>query len=143
MSWVRPDKLRQETFGLGTKVVATAPLRQREVIGVFSGEFRAFEVKSGKVDWQEADFHYILDLYCDGSRLLGLVLPDRECALNQINHSCTPNCELAGNHSLTLVTRRAIRPGEELTFDYRPITIFPIGLPCWCSDVAEDKRCRL
>lgn len=143
MSWVVTQKIEQEVFRSGIRVIATAPLRRKEVIGVFSGHFRSFNIRAEKVDWEDADVHYILDLYRDGERLLALELLDRECALNQINHSCQPNCELAGNHSLTLVAMRDIRAGEELTFDYRPITICPIGLSCWCSSVIDGKKCQL
>jgi hypothetical protein len=143
VSWVGTHKIEQEAFGAGIRVIATAPLHRKEVIGVFSGHVRSFNIRGEKVDWENADVHYILDLYRDGETLLALELPDRECVLNQINHSCQPNCELAGNHSLTLVAMRDIRAGEELTFDYRPITICPIGLLCWCSSVENGKKCQL
>jgi hypothetical protein len=36
-----------------------------------------------------------------------------------INHSCQPNCEIdEKNHRVFIDARRAIRPGEELTYDY-------------------------
>jgi hypothetical protein len=143
VSWVGTHKIKQEVFGWGIRVIATAPLQRKEVIGVFSGHFRSFSIRGEKVNWEDADVHYILDLYRDGERLLVMELLDRECALNQINHSCRPNCELTGIHSLTLVAMRDIRAGEELTFDYRPITICPIGLVCWCPGADDGKKCQL
>lgn len=36
-----------------------------------------------------------------------------------INHSCAPNCEADGPRGrIFIVARRAIKPGEELTYDY-------------------------
>ena len=36
-----------------------------------------------------------------------------------INHSCAPNCEIEDeNDRIFIETRRAIHPGEELTYDY-------------------------
>lgn len=36
-----------------------------------------------------------------------------------INHSCRPNCEIdIYKHRVYVLARRAIKPGEELTYDY-------------------------
>jgi hypothetical protein len=42
-------------------------------------------------------------------------------AARWINHSCDPNCEAVedGTKRIYVEARRAIRPGEELTYDYR------------------------
>ena len=34
------------------------------------------------------------------------------------NHSCDPNCWFSAANSSTMVARRDIKPGEEITFDY-------------------------
>jgi SET domain-containing protein len=41
-----------------------------------------------------------------------------------VNHSCAPNCEMvmrlvAGRRRLFLFSRRALRPGDELSYDYK------------------------
>jgi len=62
-----------------------------------------------------------------------------------INHSCTPNCEIEDEDDRIFIeTRRDIRPGEELTYDYN----LQLGEPhtaaakrahrCFCS----SRRCR-
>jgi len=62
-----------------------------------------------------------------------------------INHSCSPNCEIADeNDRIFIETRRDIRPGEELTYDYN----LQLGEPhttaakrahrCFCG----SRRCR-
>ena len=62
-----------------------------------------------------------------------------------INHSCAPNCEtIEENDKIYVVAIRAIRPGEELTYDYNmdpgePLTpAVKRRWPCRCG----AKRCR-
>ena len=61
------------------------------------------------------------------------------------NHSCSPNCEVEDeNDRIFIETRRDIRPGEELTYDYN----LQLGEPhtdeakrenpCYCG----SRRCR-
>jgi uncharacterized protein len=62
-----------------------------------------------------------------------------------INHSCAPNCEIEDeNERIFIESRRDIRPGEELTYDYN----LQLGEPhtaaakrfhaCFC----RARRCR-
>src|ERR1051325_4535470 len=62
-----------------------------------------------------------------------------------INHSCSPNCEIEQEDDRIFIeTRRAIRPGQELTYDYN----LQLGEPhtaaakrahrCFC----RSRRCR-
>ena len=46
VSWVRTHKIKQEVFGSGTRVITTAPLHRKEVIGVFSGRVRSFNIRA-------------------------------------------------------------------------------------------------
>lgn len=62
-----------------------------------------------------------------------------------INHSCAPNCEVADEDDRIFIeTRRDIRPGEELTYDYNlqlgePHTAAAKRAhPCYCG----APRCR-
>jgi SET domain-containing protein len=53
------------------------------------------------------------------------------------NHSCDPNLELAG--PTTLVARRAIAAGEEVTVDYATMSESPSwSMPCNCG----SPNCR-
>jgi SET domain-containing protein len=47
------------------------------------------------------------------------------------NHSCDPNVWLADE--VTLVTRRPVQVGEELTVDYGTMTVVPWGMECRCG----------
>jgi SET domain-containing protein len=47
------------------------------------------------------------------------------------NHSCDPNLWLADE--VTLVTRRPVAAGEELTVDYATMTVAPWEMDCRCG----------
>lgn len=66
-------------------------------------------------------------------------------AARWINHSCQPNCDTYEVKRRIFVRAiRAIRPGEELTYDYaieagEPLTAaVKARWPCWCG----SKKCR-
>ena len=47
------------------------------------------------------------------------------------NHSCDPNLWLADE--VTVVTRRPVQAGEELTIDYATMTVVPWQMECSCG----------
>jgi hypothetical protein len=47
------------------------------------------------------------------------------------NHSCDPNLWLADE--VTVVTRRPVEAGEELTVDYATMTVVPWQMECRCG----------
>ncbi len=55
--------------------------------------------------------------------------------LNWVNHSCDPNTEIKNN---TLVARRNISAGEEITCNYNYTEIGGSRVPCNC----KNKACR-
>jgi uncharacterized protein len=50
------------------------------------------------------------------------------------NHSCDPNLWLADE--VTVVTRRPVEAGEELTIDYATMTVLPWEMECRCGAAA-------
>jgi SET domain-containing protein len=50
------------------------------------------------------------------------------------NHSCDPNLWLADE--VTVVTRRPVEAGEELTIDYATMTVLPWQMECRCGAAA-------
>jgi len=57
-----------------------------------------------------------------------------------INHSCTPNCWIeidAKTKTIWIRASRAIRPGEELTYDYA--TVGDRTIPCRCRPGCTTK----
>jgi uncharacterized protein len=73
-------------------------------------------------------------------RLSGEVHLDGNVAWNParyLNHSCTPNCEAEFiNGKIWIVAKRAIKAGEELTFDYGHDLENFRDHPCHCGSLA-------
>ncbi|XP_033758364.1 uncharacterized protein LOC117340710 [Pecten maximus] len=66
----------------------------------------------------------------------------RGSAARFINHSCEPNCyskviQVDGKKHIVIFASRAIKRGEELTYDYK-FPIEEVKIPCTCG----QKRCR-
>ncbi len=139
MSWTDTDlvEIRPARRGLGA--FARVPIPRGRIVGAFQGPVARFPKGANGIEFGDTDLHMLLELYEDERQLIALTLPDLHEPVNRINHSCEPNCVLAGIHGLTMVAERDIAADEELTFDYRPITLYPIGVPCWC----ETPRCVL
>ena len=94
----------------GNGVFAVRVLRAGEEIGRFRCRIarRPTRGPSGRLYAMERD---------EG----GFLVPVRPVGLWLINHSCNANTEIiASARSARLIAQRAIRPGEELTCDYRP-----------------------
>lgn len=93
----------------GTGVVATAPLAAGTVACRFFGRIVPFAALP-RSELRHA-------LWLDGERWLIAQAPAR-----YINHSCDPNCVLTDDprdpDAALVVARRAIAPGEEITFAY-------------------------
>jgi uncharacterized protein len=64
------------------------------------------------------------------------LLQDEDDPARYGNHSCDPNLWLADE--VTLVARRGITAGEELTVDYATMTVAPWQMECRCG----AGRCR-
>ena len=141
MSWTQAGlvEVREAKAGMGVFAVVDIPVDT--VIGVFQGVVNRFPFVAGQPDYGDADQHMMLDLYLSGDALYALTLPDRDEPVNRINHSCNPNCHLTGVHGLTVVARRPIAVGDELTFDYRNVTLVGVGQKCWCKHIGP--KCRL
>jgi len=57
-----------------------------------------------------------------------------------INHSCDPNCVVSGN---SVVARRDIKRGEELTFDYSTDVDWPgFAMACRCGSLGCRRIIR-
>lgn len=113
---------------------------------------RLIEYKGELITDDEADRRYA-DLHENSPHTMlfsvdgGLVIDAtrRGNSARWINHSCAPNCEIDEKNSRVFIdTRRDIRPGEELTYDYN----LQLGEPhtraakrahaCFCG----SRRCR-
>lgn len=68
------------------------------------------------------------------------VLPRKNGGAWYINHSCEPNCVISGR---SIVTKRSIKAGEELTFDYSTDIDWPgFRMTCRCGSPSCRKVIR-
>lgn len=112
--------------GLG--LFAAAPIKK----GTRIIEYRGERITSDEANRRGGKYLFELnDRYTiDGS--------SRENVARYINHSCTPNCYAEINAAETRIfifAKRAIEPGEELTYDYGKEYVNQIIAPAGC-------RCR-
>jgi SET domain-containing protein len=127
----------------GKGVFALSPLAPGEIIIEYTGEI---------IDWEEAlrrhphdpqDPNHTFYFHIDEQRVI-----DAKYGGNSsrwINHSCNPNCEADEQDGRVFIKAlRAIKPGEELFYDYGLIIDEPLTptlkaeYPCWCG----HRQCR-
>ena len=97
---------------------ASAPIRQDEVVNIWGGTLLLTEEDIATSDqakewWAKG---YVWATIGEGLYLAGLLNEDEEDLTDFINHSCNPNVWM--KDEVTLVSRRDIVVGEELTIDY-------------------------
>ncbi len=116
--------VKRGTHGLG--LFTTAPIAKGARIIEYTGEKITAEVAN------ERGGQYLFeinDIYTVDGR-------GRENTARYINHSCRPNCypEIDENEEhIYIYAKRAIKPGEELTYDY--------GKEFW-NEYIKPKQCR-
>ncbi len=129
----RNFRLRRSGSGLGLYV--NEPFRAGERVIEYTGE---------RISSEEADrrggrylFHVDAEHAIDAS--------GREHLARYINHACRPNCEARQvGQRIFIYARRAIEPGEELTYHYGGVYfrafIAPVGCCCvTCTRRAERR----
>ncbi len=106
---------------------ARAPISAGEVVAVKGGRIvdretlRAHAQVVGNSELQITDELYLAALSED----------EYEAVMLYLNHSCEPNCGVAG--SAVFVALREIAPGEELTIDYAMIDDHDGVMECRCG----------
>ena len=109
----------------GRGLFARAPIRPRVRVATFLG--------APKWIWDIPERYWPYTFQLDYDRY---VLPRKSSGAWYINHSCEPNCVVSGR---SIVTKRPIRAGEELTFDYSTDIDWPgFRMACKCG----SPRCR-
>jgi len=113
---------------------------------------RLIEYTGERISHQEADARYS-EAHANSPHTMLFTVNDdividatrRGNSARWINHSCSPNCEIEDeDNRIFIETRRAIRPGEELTYDYnlqlgeRHTAAAERAHRCFCG----SRRCR-
>jgi hypothetical protein len=132
-TWRDPRQEFRESLVQGIGAVASAPIQQGEVVEVVGGvvmteeEFRVFQ--------REAVRYNAIQIG-EGLHLVELPEVTERRGGGSLNHSCDSSLWMADE--VTLVARRAIAAGEELTIDYALFTAQPewrLEQPCQCGSL--------
>ena len=108
-NWLTPKAQMRVTPGKGSGSFAISKISKGEIVASFGGNvINQSELTNYSADRVSRSLQLNSDTY-----LLSGAAPE---AGDMINHSCEPNCGLAGTSSVQ--TLRDIEIGEELTFDY-------------------------
>ena len=108
-NWLTPKAQMRVTPGKGSGSFAISKISKGEIVASFGGNvINQSELTNYSADRVSRSLQLNSDTY-----LLSGDVPE---AGDMINHSCEPNCGIAGTSSVQ--TLRDIEIGEELTFDY-------------------------
>ena len=136
-SWIDPRLTAGPSVIAGRGILAARPIKAGETVMIWGG------VKVSKRDWREQDFHAQSATPFDDDTYLARPIGDRHESIDDyLNHSCDPSAWLAG--AVTVVARRDIRAGEEVTVDcatWDADETWPYleeGGPCRCG----SRLCR-
>ena len=108
-NWLTPKAQMRVTPGKGSGSFATSKISKGEIVASFGGHvINQSELTNYSPDRVSRSLQLNSDTY-----LLSGDVPEEG---DMINHSCEPNCGIAGTSSVQAL--RDIEIGEELTFDY-------------------------
>ena len=108
-NWLTPKAQMRVTPGKGSGSFAISKISKGEIVASFGGNvINQIELANYSIDRVSRSLQLNNDQY-----LLSGDVPE---AGDMINHSCEPNCGIAGTSSVQ--TLRDIEIGAELTFDY-------------------------
>ena len=129
--WITPKAKSMDSKIEGLGVIAIRDIKKGESVGVLGGiivpkeDIEKYSEQVGDVGIQISDDFFIV--------------PSTRKELEEtgvFNHSCNPNCGFS--NSITFVTLRDIKKGEELTFDYAFSESLKQEFTCNCG--AENCR---
>jgi len=127
--------------------VRRSPIHGRGVFALtwIPNGVRLIEYKGERISHVEADDRYS-ELHPTTNHTMLFIVNDdvvidatrRGNSARWINHSCSPNCEIIDEKDRIFIhSRRVIRPGQELTYDYN----LQIGEP-HTEEAKRENPCR-
>jgi hypothetical protein len=125
-SWLTPHAEVRDAGGPGLGVFATRDIPAGRVIAGFGGAVVDADDFADLPPRRQVHSLQIADE-------LFLVCPEAADPADHVNHSCVPNCGIAGN--VLLVTMADVAAGQELTFDYAMCDSDPYDeFECLCGE---------
>ena len=130
LSWHNPKTQRQQASEKGVGLFANAPIAKGELLCAWGGAILTDEELPNLPDFAlDRTLQIEEGLHISS----GLIDDDADC----VNHSCDPTGGVVGQ--ITLVARRDIAAGEEITFDYAMTDSSPhMDMECFCG----QPNCR-
>jgi len=103
----------------GRGVFAARTIRKGETVIEYRGKRMTWDEACEQPASDDADPYHTFLFSLDDGRVIDAAI--RGNAARWINHSCAPNCETYEDDRgrVYVAARRKIRPGEELSYDYR------------------------
>ena len=129
--WLNPKAIARSSSVAGIGVFAIDNIKQGEVVGVLGGiivptdKIKEYRKAMTQVGIQIDDNFFIVPTIREELEEYGV-----------FNHSCDPN--IGFSNSISFVTIRDIKKGEELVFDYAFCETAFDGFVCKCG----SKNCR-
>ncbi len=138
--WIDPRIRIQPSPIHGKGMFAIAPIKQGEVVNIWGGTvLLASEDIEGKKAKEWKAKGYVWAAIGEGLYLANLLGGDNKDLTNFINHSCDPNVWM--QDEVTLIARRNITAGEEITVDYAMFEEDEDWIPTW-ECLCGSKLCR-
>ena len=103
----------------GRGVFAARTIRKGETVIEYRGKRMTWDEACEQPASDDADPYHTFLFSLDDGRVIDAAIGGN--AARWINHSCAPNCETYEDERgrVYVAARRKIRPGEELSYDYR------------------------
>ena len=103
----------------GRGVFAARTIRKGETVIEYRGKRMTWDEACEQPASDESDPYHTFLFSLDDGRVIAAAIGGN--AARWINHSCAPNCETYEDDRgrVYVAARRKIRPGEELSYDYR------------------------
>ncbi len=110
-TWVRPGLFKQKSLIHGMGVFTESAIKNGETVMIWGGEVIPQDTYEDV--WQNYRNGTVVQI--SEKEYLAAPITDNESLDESLNHSCDPNTWLVDE--VTLVARRDINPGEEITLD--------------------------
>jgi SET domain-containing protein len=103
----------------GRGVFASRTIRKGETVIEYRGKRMSWDEACEQPASDDADPYHTFLFSLDDGRVIDAAIGGN--AARWINHSCAPNCETYEDDRgrVYVAARRKIRPGEELSYDYK------------------------
>lgn len=130
-SWLNPKIEVRDSATHGKGMFANVPIMQSEIVAIWGGNF----VNEGEALKAKKEGMAVQQIGADLFDVFDYEKRNEDPTYNH-NHSCDPNTWM--KDEVTIIARRNINPGEELTIDYAMFVIddnYVMSGECKCGSI--------